>query len=78
MPHRLPHALQELVRRAGYADLSEWIRAANVAPSTLYGARWRGRKLSDRTIQRFLVVAHASVTQADLAVLLLRASEVAR
>ena len=44
----------------------------------LGGARWRGRKLSERTIQRFLVVAHASVTHADLALLLLRSPEVAR
>jgi len=78
MPHRLPRALQELVHRAGYTHLSDWICAANVAASTLYGARWRGRKLSERTIQRFLVVAHASVTHADLALLLLRSPEVAR
>lgn len=75
MPHRLPRSLQELVRRAGYADLSDWMRAANVAPSTLYGARWRGRKLSDRTIRRFLVVASASVERDDLVLLLLRSSE---
>ena len=78
MSHRLPSELQELVVRAGYADLSAWTRAANVAPSTLYGARWRGRELSDRTVQRFLAVAGGNVTRDEVGLLLLRSPQVAR
>ena len=53
------------------------MRAANVAPSTLYGARWRGRELSHRTIERLLVVARGDITRDELGLLLLRNREVA-
>lgn len=74
---RLPIELEQAVVAAGYACLADWLNAANVAPSTIYGARWTGRALSRRTLQRLLVVSRSPLAAAQLGELLLRKHEVA-